>query len=130
MHAALGQTAGLVGVEDAGGHGDVEAGLGPDVGHQFEDATQGLLVRSLDGQHDAELAGAELGGLAGGGQDLVAIQERGGGNIGFEGRRLAAEVTVLGTAAGLDRQDALDLDGVAAPFGPHVVGELAQLPER
>ena len=40
---------------------------------------------------------------------------------------LRAEVAVLGAAAGLDRDDALDLDIRAAPAHTYLVGELEQL---
>ena len=43
---------------------------------------------------------------------------------------LRAEVAVLGAAAGLQRDDALDLDLGAAPAHPHLVGEREQLVER
>ena len=43
---------------------------------------------------------------------------------------LAAEVAVLGAAAGLERDDALDLDLGAAPLHPHLVGQREQLVEH
>ena len=44
VDAALGQAAGLVLGEDAGADRDVEAGLVPDEGDEFEDALHGAFV--------------------------------------------------------------------------------------
>ncbi len=48
---------------------------------------------------------------------------------GREQPRLRAEVAVLGAAAGLEADDALDLDLGAAPAHPHLVGQRQQLLE-
>ena len=45
----------------------------------------------------------------------------------LEAARLRAEVAVLGAAAGLDRDDPLDLDGRAAPSHPHLMSQLQRL---
>ena len=126
MHAALGQAAGLVLGEDAGADRDVEAGLVTDEGDEFEDALHGALVGPAHGEHDAELRGAEGGGLAGGGEDLVGIEEGRGLHGRVEAGGLRAEVAVLGAAAGLGRQDPLDLDLGPAPGQPDLVGERGQ----
>ena len=84
------------------------------------------LVRAAHRGDDAELGGAGLGGLAGGldqGRDV----EPGRANRRVEHAGLRAEVAVLRAAAGLERDDALDLDLVAAPLHPHLVGQVEQL---
>jgi hypothetical protein len=63
------------------------------------------------------------GGLTGGVEHLVRVEERGGQHRGVEARRLGTEVAVLRAASGLGRQDPLDLDGVAAPIQADLVGE-------
>ena len=75
VDAALRQAAGLVLGEDAGADGDVEARLVVDEGDEVEDALHGALVGSAQGEHDAELGGAELGRLPGGIEDLVSVEE-------------------------------------------------------
>ena len=57
--------------EDAGRDRHVEPGLVPHDRHQLEDPPERALVGAADGQHDAELRGAERRGLPGGLQDLV-----------------------------------------------------------
>ena len=126
VHAAVGQALGLLVVEDAGADGHVDADLVADGGHQLEQAAHGALVGAPHGQHDAELGGAQGLGLAGGGQDLVGVEERGGQHRRLELRRLRAEVAVLRAAAGLGRQDALDLDLGARPGQSHLVGQGGQ----
>src|SRR5205823_6343837 len=73
-----------------------------------------------------ELAGAEAGGLLGGTEDLVEVQERCCFHWCVEPSRLGAEVAVLGAAAGLGRQDALDLDLGPAPGEAYLVGQRGQ----
>ena len=90
-------------------------------GHEVEDALHGALVGPAHGEHDAELRGAEGGGLAGGGEDLGRIEEGRGLDRRVEARGLRAEVAVLGAAARLGRQDALDLDLGPAPGQPDLV---------
>ena len=63
------------------------------------------------------------GRLLGRGQHLVGVEERRGLHRRVELGRLAAEVAVLGAAAGLGRQDALDLDLGPAPGQAHLVGQ-------
>ena len=94
---------------------------------ELEDALHGALVGPAHGEHDAELRGAERCGLAGGGEDLVGIEERRGLDRRVEARGLRTEVAVLGAAAGLGREDALDLDLGPAPGQPHLVGQRGQV---
>ena len=72
------------------------------------------LVRPAHGGDDAELGGAGRGGLDGGLDQRRDVQP-GRAHRRGEQARLRAEVAVLGAAAGLDRDDALDLDLGAAP---------------
>ena len=81
---------------------------------EVEDAPQCALVGTADGEDEAELRRAERGGLLGGGEDFVGVEEGRCLDGRVEARRLRAEVTVLGAAAGLGGEDALDLD-----LGPH-----------
>ena len=74
--------------------------------------------------------GAEGLGLLGGREHLVGVEERRGQDRGLELRRLAAEVAVLGAAAGLGRQDALDLDLGPAPRQAHLVGQRGERRDR
>src|SRR3978361_1286743 len=55
------------------------------------------------------------------------VYSQGGAAGGGELPGLRAEVAVLGAAAGLQADDALDLDLRPAPAHPHLVGELKQL---
>ena len=64
------------------------------------------------------------------GQHLVGVEEGRGLHLGVELGRLAAEVAVLGTPAGLGRQDALDLDLGPAPGQAHLVGQAGQGRDR
>ena len=80
------------------------------------------LVRPAHGGHDAELRRAGRRGLDGGLHQRRDVQP-GRAHRRGEQAGLRAEVAVLGAAAGLDRDDALDLDLGAAPAHPHLVGE-------
>ena len=91
--------------------------------HELQDALHGPLVGTAHRQHDAELAGPERRGLAGRREHLVGVEERRGQHRRVEAGRLGAEVAVLGAAAGLGGQDALDLDAVAAPGQANLVGQ-------
>ena len=59
-------------------------------------------------------------------EDLVGIEEGGGLDRGVEPGGLRAEVAVLGAAAGLGRQDPLDLDLGPAPGQADLVGQRGQ----
>ncbi|HEV7581401.1 MAG TPA: radical SAM protein, partial [Mycobacterium sp.] len=96
-------------VRDAGG----------DLGHQ-------PLVRPPHGGDDAELGGAGLRGLLGRLDQHRDVQPRAAHGRG-EQPGLRAEMAVFGTAAGLEADDALDLDLRAAPAHPHLVGQLQQV---
>ena len=63
---------------------------------------------------------------SGGGEHLVGVEEGGGLDRGVEAGGLGAEVAVLGAAAGLGRQDALDLDLGTAPGQADLVGQGGQ----
>ena len=126
VDAALGEAAGLVVGEQPGADRHVEAGPVADHGHQLEDPGHGALVRTAHGQDDAELRGPGRLGLLGRPQHLVGVEEGGGLDRAVEPGRLGAEVAVLGAAAGLGRQDALDLDLGPAPVQPDLVGERGQ----
>ncbi len=98
----------------------------PTSGHDLLEVGHQPLVGAPHGVDQAELAGPQLGGLAGRPQHLVVRQQRHGLDRRVELRRLRAEVAVLGAAAGLGRQDALDLDRVAAPRDAHRVGGVGE----
>ena len=126
MHAALGQPCGLIFGQDAGAHGDVEPRLLADERHELQKALHGALVGAAHRQHDAELRRAEGCGLAGGGEDLLCIEEGRGLHGRVEAGRLRAEVAVLGTSTGLGREDPLDLHLGPAPVEPDLVGQRGQ----
>jgi hypothetical protein len=81
------------------------------------------LVRPAHGRHDAELGRAGRRGLLRRLDQRRDVEPDGAHRRG-EKPRLRAEVAVLGAAAGLQRDDALDLDLRAAPPHPHLVSEL------
>ena len=130
VHPALGQPCGLIFGQHAGTDGDVEARLLADERHELQEALHGALVGAAHGQHDAELRCAECGGLAGGGEDLLGIEEGRGLDGRVEAGRLRAEVAVLGTSAGLGREDPLDLHLGPAPGQPDLVGQRGQRHDR
>ena len=130
VHPAVGEAPRLLRGEHPGAHGHVEAGLVLHQRHELEHPLHGALVGAADGQHDAELARAERRRLPCRSQHVVGLEEGGGLHGRLELGRLAAEVAVLGAAAGLGRQDPLDLDGVAAPREAHLVGQGGQRRHR
>ena len=130
MHATLSEATSLFICDDAGADGHVETSFLAHDRHQLENALHGSLIRTTNGQHDAELAGAERRRFAGRFDDLGSIEERRGLHRGFELGRLRTEMAVLGAAAGLGRQNAFDLDGVATPLETNVVGERGQCGHR
>jgi hypothetical protein len=84
------------------------------------------LVRATHGGDDAELRRPGRGGL------LRCLDQRRDVQPGRTHRRvehagLRAEVTVLGAATGLQRDDALDLDLVPAPLSAYLVRQVEQL---
>ena len=87
------------------------------------------LVRAAHRRDDAELRGARLRRLLGRLDEHGDVQPR-GPDRRLEQARLAAEVAVLGAAAGLQRDDPLDLDLRPAPAHPHLVGELQEGVQR
>ena len=87
------------------------------------------LVRPAHGGDDAELGGAGRGGLVGGLDQRRDVEPRRAHRRG-EQAGLRAEVAVLRAAAGLHRDDALDLDLGAAPAQPHLVREREQVGQR
>src|SRR6185437_3895046 len=91
VHAAGRQAGGLVLGEDAGGYRDVEARLVTYERYQVEDAPHGALLRAAHGQHDAELAGPQLGRLPGRLEHLGSVEERRGQDRRVEARGLGAE---------------------------------------
>ena len=127
VHAALGEAPGLVLGEDAGADRHVEAGLAR--GRAGTSSRMRCMVRSSGPRTASTMQNSEAPsgrGLAGGGEDLVGVEERRGLDRRVEARRLRAEVAVLGAAAGLGRQDALDLDLGPAPGQPDLVGQRGQ----
>ena len=98
----------------------------PTSGHDLLEVCHQPLVGAPDRVDEAELARAQRRRLPGGGQHLVVGQQRDRLHRRVEARRLRAELAVLRAAAGLGREDALDLDQVAAPSQTHVVGQLGQ----
>ena len=131
VHAAVGEALGLRLVEDAGGHGHVEAGLVADDRHQLEDALHACARRGRGRPARCRTRWRPSSAVSRAAcEHLVGVEERRRLHRRVELRRLAAEVAVLGAAAGLDRQDALDLDGVTAAGQAHVVRqrhEVAQM---
>ena len=95
-------------------------------GHELLEPLHRLLVGPAHGEHDAELRRADGGRLAGGGEQLVPVEERRGLHDGVELGGLRAEVAVLGAAARLGGEDALHLDLGPAPRQPHLVGQRGQ----
>ncbi len=75
------------------------------------------------GEHDAELRCVGCDGLLRCTQHFAGIEERRRLHRGLEPRGLRAEVTVLGAAAGLRREDALHLDLRTASGEADLVGE-------
>ena len=124
VDAALGQARGLLVGQDAGADGDVEAGAGRGRAGPARAAAASCArrVRARPARCRTRTRRARAG-LAGRRQHLVGVEERRGLHLGVELGRLAAEVAVLGAAAGLGRQDALDLDLGTAPRQAHLVGE-------
>ena len=86
-------------------------------------------VRAADGGDDAELGGARLRGLLGRLDQRRDVEPR-RADRRVEQAGLRAEVAVLRAPAGLERDDALDLDLRAAPAHPHLVGQREQRVER
>ena len=99
---------------------------GADQGHQVQQPAHGPLVGAAHRQHDAELAGPQRRRFPGRAEHLVGVEERGGEDRRVEAGRLGAEVAVLRAPARLGRQDALHLDGVAAPGQADLVGQGGQ----
>ena len=89
-----------------------------------EEALRGALHR----RDNAELARAHLGGLARA-LDKFFDVERDRAHGRFEQAGLGAEVTVLGAAAGFERDDAFQADLDTAVLDAHLVGELEELGE-
>ena len=79
------------------------------------------------GDHDAELRAPEGPGVAGELDQLGGREHRLAGDVGGVARRLGAEGAVLGTPAGLGRDDGLDLHRRAHPAEADLVGEPDQL---
>ncbi|CAB4636310.1 unannotated protein [freshwater metagenome] len=123
MHANVGETLCLRFGHNARTHGNVETDFVLHKRNKFADAIHRALIWATNGQHDAKLGGAERSGFASSSENVGGIEERHRLNRRFELRRLTAEVTILGTATGLGRKNAFDLDGVSAPFEAHLVGE-------
>ena len=84
------------------------------------------LVGAAHGGDDAELGGTGGRGLLGGLDQLRDVQPHRAHRRG-ELAGLAAEVAVLGAAAGLEADDPLDLDLGAAVLHPDLVGKVEQL---
>ncbi len=112
--------------EDAHGDRDVDVHLGVHGGDGLLELDHEALVRALDRGDDAELGGTGLLRLLRGLDELGDVELH-RTHRGFEEAGLGAEVAVLGTAAGLEGDDALDLHLLAAPAQAHLVGEVEQL---
>ena len=87
---------------------------------------QQAFVGAADRRDDAELGSAGLGGLLGRLDQAGDVQPR-AAHRGGEQAGLRTEVTVFRAAAGLEADDALDLDIRAAPAHPHLVRQTQQV---
>jgi len=105
---------------------DVDVDLGADRGDAGAHLLHELGVRPAHGGDDAELRRAGLRRLLGGLDEAVLVQPR-GAHGRLEEPGLRAEVAVLGAAAGLQGDDALDLDLRPAVAHAHLVGERQRL---
>src|SRR5699024_8809933 len=112
--------------EDAHGDGHVDVHLGEDGGDGLLELDHEALVRTLHRGDDAELGGAGLLGLLGGLDELGDV-ELDTADRGLEQAGLGAEVAVLGAAARLEGDDALDLHLFTAPAQADLVGEVEEL---
>ena len=128
VHAHLGEPLDLLLGEHAQRAGDLDVDLVADRLDARGDLRQQPLVGSADGGDDAELGRAGLGGLLGRLDQARDVQPR-AAHRRREEARLRTEVAVLGAAAGLEADDALDLDVGPAPRHPHLVREREQLVE-
>ena len=109
--------------------GDVDVDLGLDRLDARLDLGEQPLVRTADRGDDAELRRAGGRGLLGRLDELGDVQPDRADRRG-ELPGLRAEVAVLGAAARLQRDDALDLDLRAAPAHPDLVRQLQQGGQR
>ena len=122
VHAEVPQILGLRASEDAQRAGDVDLDRLLDRRHALADLRHQPRVGPPHGGDDAELGGACGGGLPGRLHQRRDVQAS-RANRSVEPARLRAEMTVLGAAPGLDRDDPLNLDLGTAPPHPHLVGE-------
>jgi hypothetical protein len=126
VHAQRGQFLDLGRRQDAERGRDVDLHFGPDGPHAFAHLGHEALVRTAHRGHDAELGRPGRRGLPGRLDEHRDVQPHRPHRRG-EQARLGTEVAVLRAAAGLQRDDALDLNLGPAPAGPHLVGELERL---
>ncbi len=115
-------------------HAERDAGLQAERLDRADHLGHGLQVVRLGatpgGAHAEALGAACLGG-AGGGQHLVQRHQLFRFQAGVVARRLRAIAAVLGTAAGLDRQQARQLDAVGVEVGAvRLLGAGHQVHER
>ena len=125
VHAHLDQVVDLLLGEHAQARRDLDVDRRLDRGDALAHLLHQPVVRPAHRGHDAELGRTGRGGLPRRLDQRRDVQPDRAHRRG-EQARLRAEVAVLGTAAGLQRDDALDLDLGAAPAHPHVVRELQQ----
>ena len=128
MHAHRGEPLDLLLGQHAQRAGDLDVDLVADRLDARGDLRQQPLVGSAHGGDDAELGRAGLGGLLGGLHQARDVQPR-AAHGRREKPRLRTEVAVLGAAAGLEADDALDLDVGSAPRHPDLVGKRQQFVE-
>ena len=122
MHTHRGEPLYLLGGQHAQRRGNIDLNLiadrfdsGSDLGHQ-------PLIGSAHSRDDAELGGAGLSRLLRGFHQAGHV-EPGTAHRRFEQPRLRTEMAVLWAAAGLQADDALNLDFGSAPAHSHVVGQ-------
>ena len=103
-----------------------------DAADHLEDAVElGVVADLAPGGPHAEPGRAVVPGAAGGGEDVVDVQQRLGLDLRVIARRLRAVAAVLGAAAGLDREQDADLDlatGRGAGGGPRRRGRSGRGP--
>ena len=101
--------------------GNLDIHLSLDGGHGLLQLVHEPVVRAFDRSNNAKLGGARLLGLLGCLDESGDVQP-GGPHRGFEQAGLGAEVAVLRAATGFERNNALGLDLLAAPFQAYLVG--------
>ena len=128
VHTHRGEPVDLILVQHAQRAGDVDLHLVADRLDARRDLAQQPLVGTAHRGDDAELGRAGLRGLLRRLHQAGDVEPR-AAHRGGEQAGLRTEVAVLGAPAGLEADDALDLDLGAAPAHPDLVGQRQQFLE-